>query len=158
MRPTPPPQSPVWRPGQDQLIRSYRTNAQGLVTQRTETQGAAVFVHHWYYAGGHRIGEVYTKPGDTTRVSYAESLALLEPGGKQQTQAFKNLKPVTSADFDQNDEPINRSYPGPVPGSYVVRSGDSLRSIAQSLWGGVELTPPCAAETPARRARAGRGI
>ena len=54
---------------------------------------------------------------------------------KQERDKFKYFAPVTSGDFDQNYEPINASYPGPVGSAYTVRSGDTLTSIAQSVWG-----------------------
>jgi hypothetical protein len=43
---------------------------------------------------------------------------------------------VGSADFDQNYEPICPSY-SPAAGSsaYTVRGGDTLKSVAQALWG-----------------------
>ncbi|MDK2127125.1 LysM peptidoglycan-binding domain-containing protein, partial [Parachitinimonas caeni] len=50
-------------------------------------------------------------------------------------ERYTQWKPVDSADFDQNYEPISPSYPAAVPGRYIVQSGDSLRSIAQQLWG-----------------------
>ena len=47
--------------------------------------------------------------------------------------------PVTSADFDQNYQPINDTYPGLTPGSYVTRAGDNLQSIALGMWGDSSL-------------------
>lgn len=43
--------------------------------------------------------------------------------------------PVASADFDQNYEPISPTYPGSVASSYTVRNGDTLQTIARSVWG-----------------------
>lgn len=39
----------------------------------------------------------------------------------------------------QNYEPINANYPAAVGGSYTVRAGESLQSIAQSLWGDAQM-------------------
>jgi YD repeat-containing protein len=115
---------------------NYVSNATGLVLARTEDRGAARFYHFWYYAGGRRIGDVTTDPTDTFRTSYAESLAKAEAQSKvSDADRYKDQRPVTSADFDQSYEPIGASYPGNTPGSFTVRSGDTLRSIAQSLWG-----------------------
>ena len=47
--------------------------------------------------------------------------------------------PVTSADFDENYQPINRDYPASAPSQYTVRAGDTLKSIAQSMWGDSSL-------------------
>ncbi|HEX6364048.1 MAG TPA: LysM peptidoglycan-binding domain-containing protein, partial [Albitalea sp.] len=139
----------------------YFTNATGLVLRREEWKGAQSYSHHWYYAGGRRVGDVSTDPTADFRISYAETLAQQEaadvrpPAGMtgfmaavaqkaadmvnrrtaDERDRFKNFRPVTSADFDQNYEPITPSYPAAAGGTYTVRSGDTLKSIAQALWG-----------------------
>ncbi|HEY4082292.1 MAG TPA: LysM peptidoglycan-binding domain-containing protein [Burkholderiaceae bacterium] len=120
----------------------YFSNAEGLVLQRQESEGLnKTYVHNYYYADGKRIGDVTTDLSDDTRVSYAEQLAADEKAnaGRPQEDKFKNFKPVTSADFDQNYEPINASYPGATGSSYTVRNGDTLSSIAQSVWGDASM-------------------
>lgn len=119
------------------LTTAYFNNASGLVLKRERTQGsnAKVGSHFFYYADGRRVGDVSDDPSDNPRVSYAEQLAakkLTEPDRKD---LYENFKPVTSADFDQNFEPINESYPGSAASSYTVRGSEDLRSIALSLWG-----------------------
>lgn len=111
----------------------YTSNAQGLVLQRTESKGTEAFQHFYYYADGRRIGDVTTDPTDDLRVSYAEQLA--QDINSVKPDKFKNFKPITSADFDQNYEPIKADYPGAAATAYTVRSGDTLRSIAQFIWG-----------------------
>ncbi|WP_281273195.1 LysM peptidoglycan-binding domain-containing protein, partial [Trinickia fusca] len=46
---------------------------------------------------------------------------------------------MTSADFDQNYEPINAEYPGKSPLRYTVHDGDTLSTIARALWGDASL-------------------
>ena len=115
---------------------NYVSNATGLVLSRTDNQGAIPYRHDWYYAAGRAVGDVTTDPRDTFRTSYAESLAKAQAAQPLDSLArFAALRPVTSADFDQSYEPISASYPGNTTGSYTVRGGDDLRSIAQNLWG-----------------------
>ncbi len=116
---------------------TYFNNAQGLVLARRECiEGkAAQYDTSFYYANGRRVGDVTNDPDQHTRVSYAEQLALDIKTPQQQRDKFKNFAPVTSADFDQNHAPINASYPAGVGSLYTVRSGDTLSSIAQSVWG-----------------------
>ena len=49
------------------------------------------------------------------------------------------VAPVAWADFDQNYQPINSGYPAAAPSSYVVTKGQSLRVIAQAVWGDASL-------------------
>ncbi|WP_199189512.1 EndoU domain-containing protein [Trinickia dabaoshanensis] len=84
---------------------------------------------------GNRIGDV-SNDGPSA-VSYAEELAQAD---KQKGYGqFRYGHPVTSADFDQNYEPINAEYPGKTPTRYTVQDGDTLNSIARALWGDASL-------------------
>jgi LysM repeat protein len=122
---------------------TYFNNASGQVLRRDERNEYSpstatddvTFVHYWYYANGRRVGEVTTDPNDNQRISYAESLAISLASPKKEAEANKRIKPVTSADFDQNYEPIGPNYPASTPSTYIARSGDTLRSVAQALWG-----------------------
>jgi YD repeat-containing protein len=118
--------------------RNYITNANGQVLQRS----SGSVVHNYYYADGHRIGDVGNTPDDKLRVSYAEQLhrnGVIE-SADQRRERYKRPSSVTSADFDQNYEPINDSYPGNAASSYTVtRTGQTLREIAQALWGDSSL-------------------
>jgi YD repeat-containing protein len=111
---------------------NYVTSAAGLVLMRTEdreAEPAEHFEHHWYYAGERKVGDVATDSRDNYRTSYAESLAKSDP------KLYTKVRPASSADFDQNYEPISPSYPPATGSAYTVRTGDTLRSIAQALWG-----------------------
>jgi LysM domain len=46
---------------------------------------------------------------------------------------------VFSRVFDQNYQPINSGYPAATAQSYAVRDGDTLRAIAQAVWGDADL-------------------
>ncbi|WP_169334451.1 YwqJ-related putative deaminase [Hahella ganghwensis] len=52
---------------------------------------------------------------------------------------MKRIIPVTSADFDQNFQPINPDYPGKASGYYTTAEGDTLQAIAASQWGDSSL-------------------
>jgi YD repeat-containing protein len=118
--------------------RSYITNANGQVLRRSGTSGT----HYFYYADGHRIGDVGNTPDDKSRVSYAEELAQRgsPETAAQRRERYTKPRPVTSADFDQNYEPINDNFPSNAAASYTVRrNGETLRDIAQAMWGDSSL-------------------
>ncbi|MDO9218603.1 MAG: hypothetical protein Q7U14_15115, partial [Lacisediminimonas sp.] len=46
---------------------------------------------------------------------------------------------ASSADFDFNYTPVSAQYPATTPGSWVVNSGDTLRSISQAVFGDARL-------------------
>jgi YD repeat-containing protein len=111
----------------------------------------------------------YFQPGNTTTnydvngnvVSVSESFAtsrnrsfvsltsgqILQKTENGQTQYYfyVNDKPIGSsgalgaADFDYNYTPVSAQYPAATPGNYVVSQGDTLRSIALSLFGDGQL-------------------
>src|ERR1044072_1499778 len=52
---------------------------------------------------------------------------------------FGGNTPKTYADFSQSQSPINSYEQGGAGGSYIVRTGDTLQSIATTLWGNADL-------------------
>ena len=115
---------------------TYISDQYGQVLRRNKTlgNGNLEVAHRFYYMNGHTVGDVSSEGPST--ISYAEELAqrgLTTPGG------FRNAKPVSSADFDQNYQPINSSYPGATASAYTVRKGDTLGSIARAVWGDESL-------------------
>jgi hypothetical protein len=52
---------------------------------------------------------------------------------------YAGWKPLASADFDQNYEPISPTNPGPVATTYTARNGDTLQSIARTVWGDASM-------------------
>ncbi|WP_144408901.1 LysM peptidoglycan-binding domain-containing protein [Chromobacterium vaccinii] len=111
---------------------SYINNAQGLVLQRDESSDSGVFKSQsYYYLDGKQVGAVGND--GPARVDYAKQLAQIGLGNKKDQYRFGVA--VSSADFDQNYEPIGPNYPGQTPGSVTVREGDTLQVIAANLWG-----------------------
>ena len=65
------------------------------------------------------------------------SAALATPAGY-----FNNLPPgmvISATQFDASFQPINSGYPSASVGSYLVQTGDTLQSIAQSAYGDRQL-------------------
>lgn len=118
------------------ITTTYTNSAHGLILQRQSVQaGVKVGTHHYYYADGRRVGDVGDDPAENSRVSYAEALARKGQAPQDRNNLYKNFKPVTAADFDQNYEPINPGYPAPTGSSYTARGGETLRNVAHALWG-----------------------
>jgi YD repeat-containing protein len=122
---------------------SYTTDAQGLILVRNEmangivnastgaVNGGTVSRNHvFYYFNGHTVGDVGND--GPLKISYAEQLAQEKSvGGKDR---YKDWQPISSADFDQNYQPINADF-ATTGSAYTVRDGDNLQSIAAALWG-----------------------
>jgi len=68
-----------------------------------------------------------------------QELARITAAPESKLESYKRFKPVMSADFDENYQPITGNYPAVTPGSYTVRGGDTLRSVAQAVWGDAAL-------------------
>ncbi|MDX3905609.1 MAG: LysM peptidoglycan-binding domain-containing protein [Pigmentiphaga sp.] len=123
----------------------YVVDGDGQVLRRNEYLGASTNSagelvgavanrsHSYYYLSGHRVGNVGNDGVEP--VNYAQELARTTPEQTKAEDYYKRFKPTATADFDENYLPVNRGYPGAAPGSYTVRGGDSLRSIATQLWG-----------------------
>ncbi|MCP1293390.1 hypothetical protein NK214_24750, partial [Chromobacterium sp. S0633] len=110
----------------------YVNNAQGLVLKREEiAKGSTYKRQDYYFLDGKQIGSVGND--GASRVDYAQALAQSQIGNRK--DQYREGLPVNSADFDQNYEPIGPSYPGQTPGFVTVKAGDTLQSLAASLWG-----------------------
>ena len=160
------PQGTVWAPGFSRFVYDinghikeandsqgnrtfkYWTDAEGRVLQRDEYMGGSFFpvglsgggknrTHHYFYFDGKRVGNVGND--GTEREDYAQQLAREPESGMGPDSRYKKFTPISSADFDENFQPINASYPGTAPGSYTVRTGDTLESIARTVWGDATL-------------------
>ena len=115
---------------------TYTNDAYGQVLEREQKSGSTMGPRQlYYYLDGNRIGDVGND--GPSRVDYATALA--QRDNPVQPGAFRNGKPVSSADFDENYEPIGPGYPGMAASTYTVRGGDTLASIAQALWGDSSL-------------------
>ncbi|OQS31727.1 LysM peptidoglycan-binding domain-containing protein, partial [Chromobacterium haemolyticum] len=110
----------------------YVNNAQGLVLKREEiAKGSTYKRQDYYFLDGKQIGAVGND--GASRVDYAQALAQSQIGNRK--DQYREGQPVNSADFDQNYEPIGPNYPGQTPGFVTVKAGDTLQSLAASLWG-----------------------
>ncbi|WP_124553669.1 LysM peptidoglycan-binding domain-containing protein [Methylophilus methylotrophus] len=119
--------------GDDRSFR-YVNDAQGLILLRDEIAGGVVNkVQRYYYVNGKRVGDVGSD--GFSRTDYAQAMA---SRGTSKSD-YKNWKPVASADFDQNYEPISPIYPGSAPTTYTIKSGDTLQSIASIVWGDASM-------------------
>lgn len=119
---------------QNKRTATYVNNSQGMVLQRNELiNGSVNRYRNFYYINGQRVGDVSND--GPSREDYVQSL---QNSRGTPTQA-KDFKPISSADFDQNFEPINAQYPSAAPTSYVVNNGDTLQSIALSVWGDASM-------------------
>ncbi len=140
---------------------SYINNHLGQILKRYQIDREAggsdkpPVIRRFYFLNGIGIGEVGTDK-IPSRVDYAQSLAEHERerqdkdhGVREATDEWGNVTwepiprkdiaervfPVTSADFDQNFQPINADYPPHAPQFYIIRSGDTLQGISRAMWG-----------------------
>jgi len=115
----------------------------GQVIRRDETGGTSSGAPHeiWYRFGGKQMGQVSNN--GTLDNDYQQSLVYRQIwlGDSEGLGAFRfgGNTPKTYADFSQSQSPINSYEQGGAGGSYIVRSGDTLQSIAASLWGNTDL-------------------
>ncbi|MGH8043134.1 MAG: hypothetical protein ACREOX_00855, partial [Stenotrophomonas sp.] len=124
----------------------YQTDGEGRILQRDELIGGQVDgagkvtgatnnrFHSYYLFDDRQVGNVGNDGID--RIDYAKELAQHQAdSGAKNDARHKRFTPVAGADFDSNYQPINSMYPGSAPSSYLVRTGDTLQSIALALWG-----------------------
>ncbi|WP_336928352.1 LysM peptidoglycan-binding domain-containing protein, partial [Acinetobacter oleivorans] len=115
-------------------VATYINNSQGMVLQRNELINDSINRYrNFYYVNGQRVGDLSND--GPSREDYVQNL---QSNRATATQA-KDFKPISSADFDQNFEPINAQYPSSASTSYVVNNGDTLQSIALSVWGDASM-------------------
>ncbi|KVO27578.1 LysM peptidoglycan-binding domain-containing protein [Burkholderia ubonensis] len=122
---------------------SYWTDLRGQVQRRDELVGVSISAdgtitgtlgdrkHNYYYLNGHRVGNVGND--GVEKVDYVQELA--GKLGKGKESQYRVTTPVSVADFDENYLRIDGTYPGTSPGTWTVRDGDTLKSIASALWG-----------------------
>jgi hypothetical protein len=131
----------------------YQTDGEGRILQRDELIGGNVNdstgevsnaqqnrFHSYYLFDDRQVGNIGNDGID--RIDYAAELRNAELALKNTANkdaSHKRFTPVAGADFDVNYQPINSLYPTAAPGSYVVRDGDTLQTIAAALWGDAAL-------------------
>ncbi|MGY8627963.1 LysM peptidoglycan-binding domain-containing protein [Chromobacterium violaceum] len=110
----------------------YVNDAQGVVIRREEIDKQSIYKKQdYYYVDSKQVGAVGND--GPSRVDFAQALAQTTLGNKKDQYRFGVA--VSSADFDQNYEPIGPNYPAQAPGSVTAREGDTLQVIAANLWG-----------------------
>lgn len=117
---------------------TYYNDPEGRILRRDEViNGTKNRSHNYYFFDGHEIGNVGND--GLERKDYARQLAESTQGYVNPDDRFKDVRPVSAADFDENYQPINAEYPGAAPTKYTVKTGDSLQSIAQAVWGDSQM-------------------
>lgn len=118
---------------------AFRNDLHGQVNWRRESdqlsnQGDPH--EHWHRFAGKLMG--YTGNNGTNDKDYAASIA--DRTATQGSGAFRNgaTTHTVHSDFDQSLAPINSFYAGGAS-VYTVRQGDTLESIAASVWGDSSL-------------------
>jgi YD repeat-containing protein len=113
-------------------------NGQVIRRDESDNNASAGDPHEmWYRFGGREQG--YVGNNGTLETDYAASIALRTQAPS--TTAFRNgtTAGASHADFDQSLSPITSYEQGAAGGGYVVRAGDTLASIAGSLYGDASL-------------------
>lgn len=112
--------------GQDSKPRRFNLRA-------ADVQQRKLYFQNYYFFNGREIGTVSTDP-DAIQRDYAEALA------QKPLKKLDDRKPASSADFDQNYQPIGTNYPSRTASVYTVaRDGETLPSIATAIWGDASL-------------------
>ena len=91
----------------------------------------------WYRFGGRQMGHISNN--GTLDTDYASSLTQRQITAGQGRFRFGQSTAKTYADFSQSTTLINSYAQGSSGGDYVVRAGDTLQSVAASLWGNADL-------------------
>jgi len=125
--------------GQPRTV-TYITNMMGEVMKRDVSYTAGGNAPHelHYYLAGMAIGDV-TNNG-TSNTDYVTSVAA-RVATSQGYGPFRNGSSDATpyADFDQSYDPINGYDSTSTASNYVIKPGDTLQSIARSLWGDANL-------------------
>jgi YD repeat-containing protein len=122
---------------------SFINDMAGQVIRRDETGGTSSGAPHeiWYRFGGKQMGEISNN--GTLDNDYQQSLLYRQVwlGDSENLGAFRlgGNTPKTYADFSQSLTPINSYEQGGAGGAYIVRAGDTLQSVAATLWGNADL-------------------
>ncbi|KRC81816.1 hypothetical protein ASE13_05495 [Sphingomonas sp. Root241] len=118
---------------------SFLNDANGLAIRRDEQDYVGQGDPHeiWYRFAGREMG--YTGNNGTLETDYLSSVASrpLTPG----SGAFRGGASYgqAHADFDQFYNPVTSHEQGGAGGSYTVRGGETLSTIAAQLWGDSNL-------------------
>ncbi|GAA4042763.1 LysM peptidoglycan-binding domain-containing protein [Parerythrobacter jejuensis] len=121
---------------------TFTNDEYGQIIRRDETTtsnstGAPHEV--WYRYGGRQLG--YTGNNGTSDVSTSKSIQERQITPPTTPGVFRNGATIGSsyADFASSYDPLNSYNQGAGGGSYTVNKGDTLQSIAQSVYGDANL-------------------
>ncbi|WP_444908173.1 hypothetical protein ACJJIR_09665 [Microbulbifer sp. SSSA008] len=123
---------------------AYVTDKEGrtLVREEINDDGQSSYgreMRHFYYFNGHAVGDVGNDQVPS-RYDYVKALAEAEGAGNRHLNSNgDHVQAVQSADFDQNYQPINPNYPTASYSSYEAQGGETLQSIAATVWGDSSL-------------------
>ncbi len=117
----------------DELGQAIRRDETRPYNAPSEQDGAPHEV--WYRFGGKQMG--YTGNNKTSDIAMAASIAERQAPTPTNQGTFRgsSIYGGAYADFAQSYDPLNSYSQGAAGGSYVVRAGDTLAGIAQSLYG-----------------------
>jgi len=121
---------------------TFVTNMAGEIIRRDEADGNTTNgdPHEiWYRYGGRQLG--FDGNNGTLDTDYLTSIDNRQrtPPTNPNAFLFGSASAVSYADFSQALNPVNSYAQGSDAGSYTVRAGDTLQSIAQNLWGDSSL-------------------
>lgn len=121
---------------------SFTLDELGQIIRRDESQpsGQTGSPHEiWYRFNGRQLG--YTGNNGTSDVAIGQSISDRQTVQPTNPGTFRNGQTygIAYADFAQNYDPLNSYSQGSAGGTYTVRSGDSLQSIAQAVYGDSSL-------------------
>ena len=103
---------------------TYVNNVAGEVLDRTDSAGPE---QEYYYLGAQTIGDIGN--AGPSQTDYASAI----------NQQYQGATASAAANFDQNYTAISPTNPGDSAATYTVQAGDTLQSIAQTLWGDSNL-------------------
>jgi LysM repeat protein len=124
-------------------VVSFTNDAAGQVIQRSVTGGpdAVTPRQYYYYYNGIQIGASGNNGNAAPDLATSISERIAPPRDEADIGIFRNGTDTQSpfADFDQAYEAVTTSSLGAGPGSYTVRAGETLSTIAATLWGDASL-------------------
>jgi len=122
---------------------TFTNDNSGQVIRRDEADSKSGGDPHeiWYRFGGKEMG--YIGNNGTQNTNYSQSVAdrTTVPTTGEDAGAFRHgsTSSTSHTDFDQAYQAINSYGQGSTYGTYTVRSGDTLRSIASNIYGDSSL-------------------
>jgi LysM repeat protein len=125
-------------------VVSFTNDAAGQVIERRVSGGpdAVTPRQYYYYMGGIQIGASGNNGNDAPDLATSMAERIAPPAANAaDVGIFRNATQTQSpfADFDQAYDAVTTSSLSAGPGSYTVRAGETLSTIAATLWGDASL-------------------